>query len=455
MDFKVKAIYNAIINDKEPFKNALKSILEILVKKQKLLNEKEVLQEIDNLTKNFKPVLDIVKQTSISLPTDCPSCGSALVKSETGKQLSCVNEECPTRRTSKLTTYLIDLQSGGNKTNIDDRKMEALLVYIQRTLYKEGERQSIVRDIIKLYEIADDKEIVSKLIQYSDETKYDENPLAFKDKRAEKFVADILITKGSKESDFLGAIGIDNFKSSTARKLLRKISLQRLLDYDYSEPNKKLLMEEIMTIPDFAEKTAELVVSFFAENKEDIQELHQKVNPVKEEVKVVEGAKIIQMTGTGSISWEFFQALTPNDMAVTKGVLYKDIPVSDNGANKEIKEVLKRESMVFQYNDENIKLIGGNNPTGKTDIVMSDKLSAAVSKAKALKNTFTFDDIENQSQKKQFEQLLSNGFKSQEGTKICVLTDTKVMISFFTGGKTLKQEQTQVVDKQTTLNRTI
>jgi NAD-dependent DNA ligase len=455
MDIKIGCIYNSLVNNKDNDLNeALLKTIMYAIKKIDLKNTNIINNFVEKAITN-QPKTNITNENKnlthkIKTPTNCPSCGEQLLKSETGKQLSCINDECLTRRISKLTSFLNDLQKNGNKTNIDDRKMEAILKYFQIHLYNEKEPQNTINDYTKLYEFSNNPNALKEIIEYSNLTaKTEENPLSFQETRAEKFINDIKLTKGAKESDFIGSLNIESFKSSMARKLLKVIPLKELIENDYSETNKSILKEKIINIPDFAEKTANVIITFFEKYKNELKKLIELNQPIKEVFHNIAADKSIQMTGTGSITWDFFKEINEEQISLTKGIPYSNIASTDSGGNTEIKEALKKETLFFTSpNDGSVtKLIGGNNPTGKTDIVMSDKIKDAISKAKALKNTIVLNEY-NKENYSLFENLLNNNFKNENGEKKCIIIDTNFFVSFLKEYK-LEEWQEQPFNEDT------
>jgi len=445
MKIKIGCIQNNLINTKkEPIKKSIIDTMVYLIKETITTKDKDKQNKIKDFLNELKNNIKIEefysKKEVLEIISSCPSCNEPLITSDTGKQLSCINDSCNSRRVSKLTTYLLGLQSKGNKTNIDDKKMQAILTFMKKKIYKKGETQTSITDYLKLYEIMNNPTIKEEILKYSEETKDEDNALAFKEKRTDKFIQDIKNTIGVSESVFLGSLNIEGFAKSNAKKLLSKKSLEELLNFDYSnEINKNQLKIDISNINEFGEKTASLIINFIEKNQSDLLKLYHIVEPkIEEKPKTIEVSRELQMTGTGSFSWDFFKTIDPNGVSITKEIPYKEISLS-KGGKEEIKQVLKNEQLVVDFQGEKIKLIGGGNPSGKTNIVISDTIKEATSKAKNLKSKIILSDTKSENEIKDFINLVKNDFINQEGEKVCIITTSQFFLDIF---KCNFQEQT-------------
>jgi len=445
MNLKIEMIYNNLINSKTPLKDSIKDSLSYIVNKAfEYHNSKTI------VTKKKKELDKFLKEDFINYtieenqefkdfeyikPESCPSCNEPLVSSETNKLLSCVNDSCQARRTAKLTSYLLGMQKKGNKTNINDRKMEAILTFLQEKYYTEGENQTIITDIIKFYEMIEDPNFKDTILSYSETTKDIENPIAFGEKRVDKLISDIKNTFNTKQSVFLGNIGIDNFVTS-GKKLLQVIDFEELINLDYSdEKKKKEMIDKITDIHEFGYKTAILVVDFISKHQKDIQKLISLI-PLEKDAQIVkvESDLEINVTGTGAFSYEFFHKTIPEQTSLKLDIPYKDIPSTERGGKDEIKQVLKAETLVLSFDGQSVKFVGGGSPTGKTNIVMSDKIGDAFSKVKGkdkLNTPIVLDDLSDNSQLNQFFKIVKNGFIDENGNKIMVVTTTEMFLKLF------------------------
>ena len=447
MNIKIGSIFNNLINSKKPLQKALEETISYIIKTE--INDNPRKKELQSFLVNYFKKLDINEDYSKEItnkntgPKNCPSCNELLELSDTGKQLSCINDSCVTRRVSKLTTYLLDLQKNGNKTNVDDRTMEVLLSFLQKYYYEDGDEQNSINDYIKLYSLMDDKQGVRKLLEYTEETKDFDNPLAFKEKRAVKFIESISLTKNTSETVFFGSLNIEDFGKSLSKKLFNEIDLLDLLNYDYSNPELiKELQTKIISIDEFADKTAITLINFLKKNQRELLKLYYLVEPTKHvKIEKRKDLKQINVTGTGTINWDFFKEHLPEGNALSKaklGTKYTDIPsLTDKGkvnagGKEEIKEILKSETMVLTFNKEEIQFVGGGNPSKtKTDLVISDDIKAALSKSSKFTNKIILDDLTNPNTIKQLTTLIDNNFIDDNNNKIFVVTTTEVFKVIF------------------------
>lgn len=164
-------------------------------------------------------------------PSECPVCGSILVREEDTADIRCVNASCPAQL-SRTIAYFASLDCmnimGFGETIVD-------------ALVKEG----FLKDYSDIYALKDHRDELVSL------------GIIGKEKNTDKILDAIEKSKSNDASRLLTALGIRNVGKQTAKDIMKHYS-------DITELAGAKL-EDLTAINDIGETTAESIVSFFAD----------------------------------------------------------------------------------------------------------------------------------------------------------------------------------------------
>ncbi|MGO1134131.1 NAD-dependent DNA ligase LigA [Bacillus subtilis] len=169
-----------------------------------------------------------------SMPTECPECGSELVRIEGEVALRCINPECPAQIREGLIHFV-----SRNAMNID-----GLGERVITQLFEEN----LVRNVADLYKLT--KERVIQLERMGE-------------KSTEKLISSIQKSKENSLERLLFGLGI-RFIGSKAAKTLA-------MHFESLENLKKASKEELLAVDEIGEKMADAVITYF--HKEEMLEL--------------------------------------------------------------------------------------------------------------------------------------------------------------------------------------
>lgn len=228
----------------------------------KLFKSGEIIPKLNGCVK--KP------ETVFMAPHTCPICNDKLVREEDTADIRCVNPSCPAQ-ISRTIAYFTSLNCM-NILGLGETLVDALVKEKYLTSYA---------DIYNLKEHRE--ELIDKGI-------------IGKEKNTDKLLAAIENSKNNSPDKLLTALGIRNVGKSTAKEIMNH--------YDSLLELKNTSVEELLTIPDIGETTAQCIYDFFHDefsikvidelNAYGLNMLMEKVDKAS---NVLEG-KTIVVTGT-------------------------------------------------------------------------------------------------------------------------------------------------------------
>ncbi|AFI27277.1 MULTISPECIES: NAD-dependent DNA ligase LigA [Bacillus] len=174
------------------------------------------------------------EEKEFSMPTECPECGSELVRIEGEVALRCINPECPAQIREGLIHFV-----SRNAMNID-----GLGERVITQLFKEN----LVRNVADLYKLT--KEQVIQLERMGE-------------KSTENLISSIQKSKENSLERLLFGLGI-RFIGSKAAKTLA-------MQFESLENLKKASKDELLAVDEIGEKMADAVITYF--HKEEMLEL--------------------------------------------------------------------------------------------------------------------------------------------------------------------------------------
>ncbi|WP_339247324.1 NAD-dependent DNA ligase LigA [Bacillus sp. FSL R5-0523] len=174
------------------------------------------------------------EEQEFSMPTECPECGSELVRIEGEVALRCINPECPAQIREGLIHFV-----SRNAMNID-----GLGERVITQLFEEN----LVRNVADLYKLT--KERVIQLERMGE-------------KSTENLISSIQKSKENSLERLLFGLGI-RFIGSKAAKTLA-------MHFESLENLKKASKEELLAVDEIGEKMADAVITYF--HKEEMLEL--------------------------------------------------------------------------------------------------------------------------------------------------------------------------------------
>ncbi|MFT4401957.1 NAD-dependent DNA ligase LigA [Bacillus sp. SW14] len=174
------------------------------------------------------------EEKEFRMPTECPECGSELVRIEGEVALRCINPECPAQIREGLIHFV-----SRNAMNID-----GLGERVITQLFEEN----LVRNVADLYKLT--KEQVIQLERMGE-------------KSTENLISSIQKSKENSLERLLFGLGI-RFIGSKAAKTLA-------MHFERLENLKKASKEELLAIDEIGEKMADAVITYF--HKEEMLDL--------------------------------------------------------------------------------------------------------------------------------------------------------------------------------------
>ncbi|MGR0121222.1 NAD-dependent DNA ligase LigA [Bacillus halotolerans] len=174
------------------------------------------------------------EEKEFSMPTECPECGSELVRIEGEVALRCINPECPAQIREGLIHFV-----SRNAMNIDGLGERVITQLFQ---------ENLVRNVADLYKLT--KEQVIQLERMGE-------------KSTENLISSIQKSKENSLERLLFGLGI-RFIGSKAAKTLA-------MHFESLDNLKKATIEELLAIDEIGEKMADAVITYF--HKEEMLEL--------------------------------------------------------------------------------------------------------------------------------------------------------------------------------------
>lgn len=191
----------------------------------------------------------------VPFPTHCPSCGTPLVMSDSGKSMNCPNIECPERNLIRMVNMM-------QKLNLKDFSEESLKLIARNSL---SELLNLTRDDVVILG--------------------DVNSMKFIDRMNE------IKTREMYDYDIIGAIGFSKLAKEKWKLILNHISLDELIHLSDEELTSKLV-----NIKGIGTKAAETICKeryFFTK---DITTVLNMQN-VKTSKGITNNGKVIRFTG--------------------------------------------------------------------------------------------------------------------------------------------------------------
>ena len=218
----------------------------------------EVIPEILGATEYYEDSAMVEK------PSTCPYCGQPL--QEKGANLFCVNEDCEPRVVANLANF-----AQKDAMNIDGfSEMTATLLYKNRNLRKCSSLYQLKKEDLEGLE-------------------------GFADKKIDNLLKSIENSKKVTLQNFIFALGIDGVGKKMAKQLAKR--------YKTLEKISSLSEEELLSMEDVGEVTAQAIADFFNDrgNREEIEKLLMLGITFVDEEQVLgglfEGQKVV-ITGT-------------------------------------------------------------------------------------------------------------------------------------------------------------
>ncbi|WP_339180017.1 NAD-dependent DNA ligase LigA [Bacillus sp. FSL R5-0560] len=174
------------------------------------------------------------EEKEFSMPTECPECGSELVRIEGEVALRCINPECPAQIREGLIHFV-----SRNAMNIDGLGERVITQLFQ---------ENLVRNVADLYKLT--KVQVIQLERMGE-------------KSTENLISSIQKSKENSLERLLFGLGI-RFIGSKAAKTLA-------MHFESLDNLKKATIEELLAIDEIGEKMADAVITYF--HKEEMLEL--------------------------------------------------------------------------------------------------------------------------------------------------------------------------------------
>ncbi|MFS0665364.1 NAD-dependent DNA ligase LigA [Bacillus mojavensis] len=174
------------------------------------------------------------EEKEFSMPTECPECGSELVRIEGEVALRCINPECPAQIREGLIHFV-----SRNAMNIDGLGERVITQLFQ---------ENLVRNVADLYKLT--KEQVIQLERMGE-------------KSTENLISSIQKSKENSLERLLFGLGI-RFIGLKAAKTLA-------MHFESLDNLKKATIEELLAIDEIGEKMADAVITYF--HKEEMLEL--------------------------------------------------------------------------------------------------------------------------------------------------------------------------------------
>lgn len=179
-------------------------------------------------------------ESEFVMPSECPACGSPVVREEGEAALRCTGEQCPAQN-FRLIQHFVSKDA----MNIDGLGPKILDKLIENEL---------LEDIYDIYTLNEKRDNLSQLE-------------GFREKSIENLLTAIENSKKNTVERLLFGLGIRHVGIQAARQLAKQF--EDITDlYDFS-------IEQLCELPDFGEKIAVSIVEYFAkqENREGIERL--------------------------------------------------------------------------------------------------------------------------------------------------------------------------------------
>ncbi len=223
-------------------------------------------------------------RTPLKFPTNCPACGTVLVRNEGEAAFYCTNEAgCPPQIKGRIEHFIH--RKAMNIEGLGEGKIELLY------------EKNLIRDAADLYGLTFDQ-LLGLEKENVDEETGKVRVVSFQEKTVENILNGIEKSKNQPFEKLLFAIGIRFVGSTTAAKLAA-----------YFKSMDKLMVaskEELLAVPDVGSKVAETLVDYFA-NEENVAFIRRLKaaglqTEAEETIFEIEGealiGKIVLYTGT-------------------------------------------------------------------------------------------------------------------------------------------------------------
>lgn len=210
-------------------------------------------------------------QSPYSFPSDCPICGSKLVRFEEEASHYCINQDCPARVVESMIHFAS--RDAMDIDTLGDKKIEFF------------HKQGLLNTIEDIYHLKDHKEEILAME-------------GFKEKSYQKMVDAIEASKENPLEDLIFGLGIRQVGKKAAKILAKKyLVMDALMSAD---------VEALTAIKDIGEITARSIRAFFEEDKniELIDHLKELGLNMTSEPKEVKQSRFTDLTVvlTGSLT---------------------------------------------------------------------------------------------------------------------------------------------------------
>lgn len=170
------------------------------------------------------------EEVAFSMPTECPECGSELVRLEGEVALRCINPKCPAQRRESLIHFV-----SRNAMNIDGMGEKVIGQMFD---------QALIKDAADIYYLTKDQLLGLERMG---------------EKSATNLLNSIEVSKSNSLEKLLFGLGIRHVGAKAAKTLSEHFeSMDRL---------SSASVEELLTVPEIGDKMADAIVTYF-ENEE-------------------------------------------------------------------------------------------------------------------------------------------------------------------------------------------
>lgn len=210
----------------------------------------------------------VVSRQKVEFISNCPSCGTELIRKEGEAAYYCPNEKsCPPQVKGRIEHFI--QRKAMNIDSLGEGKLEML--------YDNG----LVKDASDLYKLTYEQLLGLEKV-YVDETSGKERKVSFKEKTVQNILDGIEKSKQIPFEKVLFSIGIRFVGETTAEKLASY--------FKNIENLQNATFENLRSVPDVGEKVAQSILDFFSleENRAFVNRLRESGLQFEGESKVVE-----------------------------------------------------------------------------------------------------------------------------------------------------------------------
>ncbi|MBC8155921.1 MAG: NAD-dependent DNA ligase LigA, partial [Bacteroidetes bacterium] len=227
--------------------------------------------------------VDLSQRTDASrpivYPTECPACGTALIRTEGEAHFYCPNERgCPPQRQARFEHFI--QRRAMNIESLGEGKIELLI------------ERGLIQSPADLYELTADQLLGLERAHQDAETGK-VRVVKFGQKTADNILSAIELSKNQSFANVLFALGIRYVGNTTAGNLVDYFgNIDALMAADY---------DALMTVPDTGPRIAQSVVAWFADadNRVFVERLRLAG------LQIVSARKVVEREGAGLVGKTF------------------------------------------------------------------------------------------------------------------------------------------------------